>query len=551
MKRNLTWMAAMVAAAMFASGCDDGGSDKEAAGGDSANYDGGTYGGGGAPGMAGDPGAGGGGPGQGAPYDPGFDASAPPSAAADAGVAPPPVDEDGDGRDDNFGRIVENPFVDTAVDPMSTFAVDVDTASYTIARRALDEGRLPDPDSVRIEEFINFFRYADPAPTPDDPEPFTINLEAAPSTFGEGMHLLRVGIKGLEVPAAERAPANLVFLVDVSGSMQSPDKIGLVQYSLTQLTNGLRPTDTLSIVTYAGADRVLLPPTEVGDRTAILDAIASLEAGGSTAGAAGITTAYELAQQAFVAEGINRVVLCTDGDFNVGVTGEPLVQLVESWRDRGITLTVLGYGHGNLNDDFLEQLTNRAEGQYAYIDSRNEALRMLGRDLVGTLQVIAKDVKIQVEFDPGAVARFRLVGYANRVLAHEDFRDDTVDAGEIGSGHGVTAFYEVELQPEPVVDAPLATVRLRYKKPSGGESREVETALPQDAVHLELGDASPALRFGAAVAEFAEILFGSGHSEGARFEEVAELAQSAAGEDEDRQEFVRLVNRAATLWDAE
>ncbi|MCB9537071.1 MAG: von Willebrand factor type A domain-containing protein [Myxococcales bacterium] len=284
MKRNLTWMAAMVAAAMFASGCDDGASDKEAAGGDGAGYaDGGVYnGGGGYPGMGGSPGAGGA-PGQGAPYDPGFDASAPPSARADAGAAPPPVDEDGDGRDDNFGRIVENPFVDTAEDPMSTFSVDVDTASYTVGRRAIDEGRLPNPDGVRIEEYINFFRYADPAPTPDDPEPFTINLEAAPSAFGEGMHLLRVGIKGLEVPAAERAPANLVFLVDVSGSMQSPDKIGLVQYSLTQLTNGLRPTDTLSIVTYAGADRVLLPPTEVGDRTAILDAIDSLEAGGSTA----------------------------------------------------------------------------------------------------------------------------------------------------------------------------------------------------------------------------------------------------------------------------
>lgn len=477
-----------------------------------------------------------------ADYDPNYEPGA---------YAPPPEPAPGQPIG-TFEDVGENAWVDAAEDPLSTFSIDVDTASYTIMRRSITGGWLPDPASVRIEEYINFFSYDYPAPTLDDPEPFAIHLEGAPSPFGPELHLLRVGIKGAEVPAGERLPANLVFLVDVSGSMHSADKIGLVKYSLGQLLDGLHGDDTVALVTYASRDEVLLTPTPVRRRGEIMAAVDGLSAGGSTNGAAGITTAYDLAESAFAEEGINRVVLCTDGDFNVGVTGEALVQLVESWRDRGIFLTVLGFGTGNLNDAFIENLTNRGEGNYAYIDSQREAQRMLGEQLVGTLQTIAKDVKIQVEFDPAAVRRFRLVGYENRVLNHDDFVDDTVDAGEIGAGHTVTALYEVELQDaRAAADTALATVRVRHKAPGGGDSLEIARGLPMAALAETIEAASADLRFAAAVAEFAEILSESSHTEGADFGAILTLLAGAdvtsAGTGE-RSEFAALVEQARMLW---
>ncbi len=472
-------------------------------------------------------------------------------------------DDDSDGNNDSGvdpdGEAPEpgtqvNPFVDASEDNLATFSIDVDTASYTQMRRDVMAGRLTSHFGVRPEEYVNFFKYDYEAPGPDSLEPFSIHLESAPSRFGENLQLLRVGIKGMEIPEEERAPTNLVFLVDVSGSMAY--NMGLLKYSLQTLTNALRPQDTLSIVTYAGADRVVLEPTPVGDRATVLEAIEQLRSGGGTNGAAGITTAYELAQGAFVEGGVNRVVLCTDGDFNVGVTGEALIQTVESWRDRDITLSVLGFGHSSFNDSFLEELTNRGNGNYAFIDNRNEALRVLSQNLVGTLQVIAKDVKIQVQLNPEVVARYRLIGYDNRVLNDEDFEDDSVDAGEIGSGHSVTAYLEVELLEgvTPGMQAGrLADVHIRYKKPDQDISAEVTRGLDLSAAHADLAAASADFRFGAAVTEFAEILRQSPHSEGRRFDDVHDMALEALGSepDSDRGELLELVVMARDLMGAE
>jgi Ca-activated chloride channel family protein len=428
-----------------------------------------------------------------------------------------------DALGDNFQDHGTNPWVSSAEDNTSTFSVDVDTASYALTRRALTSGRLPDPASVRVEEFVNAFRYDLPAPTGDDT--FAVHLESGPSPFGEsdGTKLLRIGLQSAVVDEAERKPANLVFLLDVSGSMASDDKLGLVKYAMKHLVQRLHPTDTLGIVVYAGSEGVLLEPTAVSDRSAILDALDGLQAGGSTAGEAGIRRAYDLAEGAFREDGVNRVVLCTDGDFNVGLTGEALVREVERFRDRGIFLTTLGFGMGNLNDATMEQLSNRGDGNYAYIDTPNEALRTLGEHLVSTLQVVAKDVKLQVTFDPQTVQRWRLIGYENRLLNDEDFEDDDKDAGDVGAGHGVTAYYEVD----PVGDATgvLAEVALRWKQPEGGASALATFTTSTDQTHAAIGDTSNAFRFGAAVAEFAEILRESPHSDGARFTDVHALAE--------------------------
>ena len=464
---------------------------------------------------------------------------------------PGPNDRDEDGAVDPDTRPPEA-WTDTTEDNLATFSIDVDTASYTAARRAIEvDGRLPNPEAVRVEEFLNFFDYDYEGPSPTAEEPFAIHLESAPSPFGADKQLVKIGIKGMEVPDDERPATNLVFLIDVSGSMTSGEKLPLVKYSLTTLLTALRPQDTLGIVVYAGRDAVLLEPTRVEDRGEIQRAIESLRAGGSTNGASGIRTAYELAQSVFIEGGINRVVLCTDGDFNVGVTGESLVQLVESWRDRDITLTVLGYGAG-FNDNFLEELTNRANGNYAFIDSRNEALRVLGDKLISTLQVIAKDVKIQVELDADTVARYRLIGYTNRLIADEDFRDDTVDAGEIGSGHEVTALLELELR-EGIspgdAEGALGTVYVRHKKPDEDVAAEVARPIALRDMGLTLDDASDNFRFAASVAEFGEVLSQSTFAEDGDLALVMALAETAIGEDAraDRLEFLEIVSRAHTL----
>jgi Ca-activated chloride channel family protein len=465
-------------------------------------------------------------------------------AMAEANIAAPSTDGN------RYSEAQESDFVAAATDARSTFSLDVDTASYTLMRRSLREGRLPPPESVRIEEYVNFFRYDEEGPTQSaDGAPFSVRLESAPSPFGgPGLNLLRVGVQAIEVPAEQRPAANLVFLIDVSGSMMSPDKLQLVQYALSTLIDTLRPDDTIGIVVYAGREAVLLEPTSVANRGTLLAAIESLQAGGSTNGAGGIRAAYDLASQHMRRGGINRVILCTDGDFNVGLTDDALVEEVARQRARGITLTVLGFGTGNLNDRFMEQLADRGNGNYAYIDSRNEALRVLSRDLGGTIQVVAKDVKVQVAFNPDVVERFRLIGYENRLLAHEDFDDDGVDAAEVGSGQFVTAYFEYELRPgaEPVG---LADVRIRYQEPDGQTSREVGHAIDVRAVRPSFDDASPVFRFGAAVIELAEILRRSRHSEGARFDEVLDIARSATwSQSEDAQELQELVATAARLW---
>lgn len=437
-----------------------------------------------------------------------------------------------------------NPFVETAVDAQSTFSVDVDTASYTLARRDLLRDSLPGPVEIRVEEFINYFDYDYPQPADG---PFSISLEAAPSHFSGGKHLFRVGIQGREVPADQRQPANLVFLIDVSGSMLAPNKIELVKFALKQLVDKLQPTDTLGIVVYASQEGVVLPPTPVKQKSAILDAIDGLSAGGSTHAEAGIRKAYDLAESARKEGGINRVILCTDGDFNVGATGPELVGLIERFRDRGINLTTLGFGMGNYKDGMLEQLADKGDGNYAYVDSADEAMRVLGTKLVSTLQVIAKDVKIQVDFNPATVRRYRLIGYENRDIADQDFTNDKVDAGEIGAGHNVTAYYELEMQPDGGA-GDLATVKVRYKQPDGTVSTQVDQSLRLADIKTSFAAASASFRFGAAVTGFAELLRGSPFVEGLRFEDIILLANETKGADRpERDEVVQLMQKAARL----
>ncbi|MFW5920441.1 MAG: vWA domain-containing protein, partial [Polyangiales bacterium] len=417
----------------------------------------------------------------------------------------------------------------------------------------LRDGYLPPDEAVRVEEYVNFFDYGDAPPEPDGGAPFAVHLESAPSHFGPGPghNLLRVGVQGMEIPASQRPAANVVFLVDVSGSMAQQGKLDLVKYGLRTLTDSLRPDDTIGVVVYAGREAVALPPTSVQHRGAILETIGELRAGGSTNGEGGLRAAYDLAAQHFRPDGINRVVLCSDGDFNVGMTGGPLIDLIEEYRERDITLSVLGFGRGNINDRDMEKLADHGNGNYAYIDGQNEALRVLQKDLQGTLQVIAKDVKVQVRFNPEVVERFRLVGYENRVLAHDDFDDDTVDAAEIGSGDFITAFMEYALEDgvDPGQDdRRLATVRLRYKKPNGDRSRLLERNVRVSDVRPSFDEASAELRFGAAVAEYAEILRDSKHAEQSSLRDVARVASEATwSQSEDTQEFVTLVRKAAEL----
>ncbi len=437
-------------------------------------------------------------------------------------------------------------FVDAKEHPLSTFSVDVDTGSYSLVRSALAAGSLPEKELVRSEEFLNYFDYGDAPPTDD--RPFAVHVEGAPSPFGENLSLLRIALKGKEIAEEARTPYNLVFLVDVSGSMSDENKLPLVKYSLRELVNQLKPTDTLGLVVYAGTERVVLEPTAVSDKGKVTAAIDALGAGGSTAGEAGSRMAYELAEKGRVAGSTNRVVLCTDGDFNVGLTGQSLIELIEQKRDTGITLTTLGFGRGNYKDSFMEQLADHGNGNYAYIDSQDEALRVLRTKLAGTMQVIAKDTKIQVAFDPDVIRRYRLIGYENRRLANEDFKNDQKDAGEIGSGHTVVALYEAELRAEGTA-ANLATVNLRYKLPEGTEGIEFAVPFARASLYPEFSQASSAFRFGAAVVELAEILGKSPHSTGARFDDVLAIANASGPKlNSDRDDFVALGTKAKALF---
>ena len=449
---------------------------------------------------------------------------------------------------DIYAQTEESPVVDTRQETRATFSLDVDTASYTRMRAAISNGGMAVPASVRAEEYINFFRYDDASPALHaEGAPFSAHIESAPSPFGPAnSHLLRVQVRADDVDQQARPAANLVFLIDTSGSMSSPNKLPLVQRSLEMLVDALQPTDTVGIVTYSGSAGTLLEPTPLRERGRVLAAIQSLGAGGSTNGEGGIRRAYDLAAQHFREGGINRVMLASDGDFNVGVTGDALIELIERFRDRDITLTTLGFGSGNDRD--MERLADHGNGMYAYVDNMREAQRVLRDQLSGTLQVVAKDAKVQVDFDASRVASFRLIGYDNRILEHDEFEDDAVDAGDVGAGQSATAYFEYTLR-DDVQLAPgdrIASVNVRYKNPDEDESRLTEFEAT-GAMHHELAQTSAAFRFGAAVAEFAEVLAHSQHAETPSFGQILELATPIA-EGEDRGEFIQLVRTAQGRW---
>lgn len=460
------------------------------------------------------------------------------------GNGEPPLNEPDDPAP---GTVVHNPWVSTANETRSTFSVDVDQASFSYGRRLLMEGRLPAPSRVRVEEWINAMTWHDAGP--EDDMPFAIHLDGAPSRFDDGddLHLLRIGLQAVNVAPADREQANLVFLVDVSGSMSASDKLPLVQHLLDMLVGQLQPTDTLSIVTYASQTRVALPPTPVTNAAHIRSIISTLRAAGSTAGGAGLDLAYDQAEAGFVEGGINRVFLCTDGDFNVGVTGEALVQQIVQRAEAGIDLTALGFGTGNLNDPFLEDLTNEANGSYGYIGDQTDAEEFIEAELVGALQVVARDAKVQVHFEQDTVERWRLIGYANRILEHDDFDDDDKDAGDIGAGHHVTALYEVELTG---TEGPLARVDLRHQPPEGGPSTLQSRDLATGDLYATFDGASADLRAGAAVAELAEILAHSPHAEGDDFPAIRSVfLQAWPLPRTDRQdEFLEMASEAENLW---
>jgi len=467
---------------------------------------------------------------------------------------------------ENYAHLDDNPLKRVSEHPVSTFSIDVDTGAYSNARRMLNAGRLPVQDAVRVEEFINYFGYEYPAPT-SRARPFNIITELGPNPWNAKTALLHIGLKGYEVPKSQLPASNLVFLIDVSGSMQSDDKIGLLKSSLKMLTRELRPADRMSIVVYAGATGLVLEPVSGAVKARIIASLDALSAGGRTNGAAGIRLAYAMAEQAFVEGGINRVLLATDGDFNVGTTNfEALKDLVEEKRKTGISLTTLGFGTGNYNDHLMEQLADAGNGNYAYIDTLNEARKVLVQQMSATLQTIAKDVKIQIEFNPQIVSEYRLIGYENRILAREDFNNDKVDAGEIGAGHTVTAVYEVALagsggrrveplryqNPKRIGDernGELAFLRLRYKAPDGDTSKLLEQPIRTADLKRELTDTSADFRFAAAVAGFGQLLRGGKYMEQFDYADVRTLADDARGRDPFgyRGEFVTLVNLAQSL----
>ncbi|WP_240360192.1 vWA domain-containing protein [Pyxidicoccus caerfyrddinensis] len=439
-----------------------------------------------------------------------------------------------------------NPFVTASEDRLSTFAVDVDTASYTLSRRKLLDGALPPKEAVRVEEFLNYFRYTYPEPTESD-GPLAVHLDAAPSPYTPGRHLLRVGVQGRRVSVSERKPAHLTFLVDVSGSMQSPDRLPLAKRALRMLVDNLRDGDTVALVTYAGNVRRVLPPTGMEQKAHIHAAIEDLSAGGSTAMASGIELAYQEAMKTLDGGSLSRIVILSDGDANVGSTNHgEILKRIRGHVKEGVTVTTVGFGMGNYQDTMMEQLADQGNGNHYYVDSLLAARRIFQEQLGGTLEVIAQDVKLQVDFDPAQVSRYRLVGYENRDIADRDFRNDRVDAGEIGSGHTVTALYEVELKPG--AGEGLATVRVRAKRPRGESATERAYRFPAAALASTFKEAKADLRFATAVMGAAELLRRSPHADRWSFESVREIARAAtpAGNAE-REEFLSLLEKARPL----
>jgi Ca-activated chloride channel family protein len=487
------------------------------------------------------------------------------SAAVPAGAAAALPQEE-PSNTDSFEHVDENDFRRVADAPLSTFGADVDTASYSIVRRMIAEGRRPPAGAVRIEEMLNYFPYEYPAPVGD--EPFAVNVETAACPWALDHRLLRIGLKAREIQFLSKRPNNLVFLLDVSGSMAPADRLPLVVQSLRLLVENLDAQDRVSIVVYAGAAGIALPTTPCDQKGAILDALSRLTAGGSTNGGAGIELAYRTAKDAFIPNGNNRVILCTDGDFNVGVSSRSaLVDLVAAKAKDGIALSVFGVGSGNLKDDMMERLADRGDGNYAYLDSVSEGRKALVAQAGGTLVSVAKDVKIQVEFNPAVVAAYRLIGYENRAMAAQDFNDDKKDSGDMGAGHCVTALYELvpagaadgvptvdplKYQKPPERSAPSAsgetcTVKLRYKEPESARSRLVE--VPVVDANASCPQASGEFKFAAAVASFGMLMRGSKYAGSASFGAVSELAREGLGADSGgyRREFLDMVRRAAEL----
>lgn len=489
-------------------------------------------------------------------------------------VAPEP--QTGRFNTENYNRIDDNPFHRVSNDPLSTFSIDVDTASYSNVRRFITQGELPPKDAVRIEELINYFTYNYPQPKGDayggqSQRPFSVTTEVAAAPWNSQHKLVQVGLQGKRLESQTLPPSNLVFLIDVSGSMGEPNKLPLVQQSLKLLVEKLRPEDRVSLVVYAGNAGLVLPATPGSQKSKILAAIDRLEAGGSTAGGEGIELAYKIAKQNLIKSGNNRVILATDGDFNVGVSSDAeLTRLIEQKREQGIFLTVLGFGTGNYKDSKMEQLADQGNGNYAYIDTLLEAKKVLVNDLRGTLFTIAKDVKIQVEFNPAKVQAYRLIGYENRLLQNQDFNDDKKDAGDIGAGHSVTALYEIiptginsdvklptvdplRYQPSAVKPADTASnelmqVKLRYKLPQENTSQLITQTIQDNDVSVEQLT-STNLKFAAAVATFGMLLRDSEYKGNANYDLVMKLATQGKGEDQEgyRGEFIRLVEQSRGL----
>ncbi len=475
---------------------------------------------------------------------------------------------------ENYQHFDDNGITQVSKTPVSTFSIDVDTGAYTNVRRLLNQGQLPRKDAVRAEEFINYFSYDYQAPSNSE-TPFAVHTDMISTPWSNDSYLLQVGIKAFEPAREQRPAANLVFLLDVSGSMNSPDKLGLLKKSLAMLTRQMTKNDRISMVVYAGASGVVLEPT-AGNQTSTIElALEKLNAGGSTNGASGIKLAYQMAEKSFINNGINRIMLATDGDFNVGTTNfNALIELVEEKRKSGIALSTLGFGTGNYNDHLMEQLADKGNGQYNYIDSIFEAKKVLVDELSSSLLTVAADVKIQLEFNPQQVSEYRLIGYENRALAREDFNNDKVDAGEIGAGHTVTALYEIRLagsdhlsvdplryaMPNGAVDGQtqvasmkineLGFLKLRYKKPGESQSRLITKSLNKDELISSVDQNSKqSIKFAASVAAFAQQLRGGKHLGSYDYQQIMELAQSSKGDDPRgiRSEFIQLVSMANLL----
>jgi Ca-activated chloride channel family protein len=446
---------------------------------------------------------------------------------------------------ENYGV---NPFIDTEDDHLSTFALDVDTGSYTITRRYLGDGNLPPAEAIRVEEFVNYFDMGYPLP---QQEAFGIYLEGGPTPFiqNERYQVLRIGIQGYDIPDEERKDASLTFVIDVSGSMNMENRLWAVKSALTSLVESLRPTDQVGIVVYGSSAKKILEPTPVSEIQTILDAIRRLEPGGSTNAEKGLQLGYKLASRSFITGGINRVILCSDGVANVGNTGaDKILESVREYASQGIQLTTVGFGMGNYNDVLMEQLADDGDGVYAYVDTPDEAKKLFVDDLTGTLQVIAMDAKVQVDFNPDVVSRFRLIGFENRALEDDEFRDDSVDAGEIGAGHNVTALYEVKMIEN--AQGNIATVFMRWQDPDTQEVIEISNSIDTSELARSFDETSPSFKLAVMVAEFAEILRGSYWAKQFSLNDITGQmeGQSWPGFDnEDVIEFEELVREAAGL----